>query len=444
MLILIVFLGLISFTWLNPDSNFIPLGHGISIDGLRSYFIFLIGFITLAANAIKLKKNDLSSEMLIYAMFILWATSSIFWSISLSYSVRDSIKLWYPLCIYLITRIHIKNLGSALWLEKKIFQAIGILILISGGLALASIAFGWNTTMSSNTEIDRITDSSNVYSIGMGGLVIFIIHNCIISRQKGWKYILLNYKIWFPAVIIFVTITRSYIISAICASVSALFISKKVTYTRLLLCILFIFLIGFSIVIFVEPIKARMFWDPNDVSISTIFKNPTLFFDSNYIRSSGRFTIWSYYINKLHSYVSPLIGGGLGTVRYILSGGSIFGIATPHGEYSKYLAELGYFGLGFYIFCLVLFVNAIFLKAMKTNSAFIRRQYILALSCFIYIGICGVGYTPFYNSVGFIEIIFIFVAMGDSLYKKQYAQIDSQVYASYRRFPSNQKAFFIS
>jgi hypothetical protein len=422
-LLLCIILGLISFRWLMPETNIMSLGHGITINGLRSYFIFLIAVITLSANARKLRKHDFSTEILLYGMFVTWSTCSIFWSVSLSYTLRDSIKLWYPLFIYLITKISVKTMGSAMWLEKKILQSIGILIVISAILLILSILFGWNTQMLENNEMARITDSPGVYSVGIGASVIYIIYNFIISRQKGWKHLLFNYKIWLPSIIILITVTRSYIIGAISAALSALLLSKKVSFLKLLICMLLIFIIGFSIIMFFEPIKSRMFWNPNDVSIMTVIEHPLIFFDDQYVRSSGRYNIWSYYISTLHGYVSPLIGGGLGTVRYILSGGRIFGVETAHGEYSKYLAELGWIGLGFYLFCLFFFVISICSKAIKTHNPFVKRQYILALSCFIYIIVSGIGYNPFYNSFGFTEIIMVFIAMGNSMSKKEPAHL---------------------
>ncbi|MCB1046842.1 MAG: hypothetical protein KDC10_06535 [Calditrichaeota bacterium] len=411
-----IFFSLFTLGWVFGRENVLAIGHGMSLDGLRNYFLLMAIMVGLAISLSRTKQIIFSREVAAIAVFTLFAISTSLYALNTGYAIRDSVKLAYPLFIYTVARSMFKDRSTILALLSGVYYILGGLVLLTAGFTAMALVMGRYDLEGSGRSPVRITDLPDIYSLSSGPIVLFILLALgrIIYLKKGLFGSAAVSMI--AATLVIITITRSYIIGLVMAVASMLWTIARGGLLYLALGISLMYSLTIFIVTKVEILSQRMFWHPESVSFWGVFLRPAILLDENWVRSNGRNSVWSYMISELHSRATAILGGGIGSTKYILQGGEIFkGTTVAHGDYAKYFAELGYMGIALFILMIIFVMGSLYrrIRLNKTNEAKFFNGVLL--SAFVYNITACYGYEVFGNGFEYMSLLLLLFALRDNL-----------------------------
>jgi hypothetical protein len=412
----LLFLGFFPIGFIIARKSILPIGYGLTLDAIRAIALLLLAslllFVAYAANRTKALKAV--CEIWPFVLFTVFAFLSISWSVSKGYTIRDLLPLTYPIMLYVSARVlinsqvEIKCVNRWLYVGFSLaflFTVVGILIRFKQGTLLYHEEF---------TSTVRVRDIESVYQLSPWLLYLFaiIFYLKLIYEKQNRNIIFLIISI-LP---VLVTVSRTYILMLFTGLLFVTILVIKSKIGKLVIVCLAIVMPFFALS-FDNPLKKRMFFAPLEASPTTMMNNPLELLDNMNINFMGRISIWNYLIGNLHSRVSPIVGGGLGTSRDVLKGGAVFGgTAYAHGDYVKFFSELGYIGIS--LFFLVLIYSLRY-----SRRRFKESPYKAAKFCYLVFGagivgsivssIGNMGYIP----IGYLEYVLVFLAMGKAVDK---------------------------
>ena len=346
-----------------------------------------------------------------YLLLVGFAFMSLTWTISTEYSLRESLKLLYPVVPFLIALTIFNENNKVVYFSNTLKNIFIIGVLLNLGWMLYQY---FNGTLFRTGGFVRINDPFISVSIcAISG--IFFLSYAYFNKKKQYLF--------FPVIVmgvVLLTATRSYIVGYI-ASIIYFFVfySKKRLWKVVPLLVSFLLIYAFFEIS--NPLKTRMFWKPQEIGFDDFISNPLILVESEYSIWTGRFAMWSILIEKAHSAVSPLLGAGTGTSRFILSG-EFGGQYYPHSDYVKHLAEHGYIGFSlFLLFLLTILFRSTKLAILASDQQ--SKTYLAAASGSIfYCVVAGIGYETLSSSLFYI---FLLYAIGLTINRRVHRQQDS-------------------
>lgn len=263
----------------------------------------------------------------------------------------------------------------------------------------------------------------NTYSLSSGPTVLFML--LLIGRlfylRKGLLITILMSLV--ASTIVIITITRSYIIGMVMAVVALLWTRARGGLLYLIAGVLAMYTIFILAITKVELLSQRMFWSPETITFWGVFSNPTILLSEEWVRTSGRNSIWTYMISELHAQGTSLLGGGIGSTKFILMGGQIFkGTTVAHGDFAKYFAELGYIGISIFAAMIIYVMYSLYRNIHRSSTR--EQAYINAVlfSAFSYNVTVSYGYEVFGNGFEYTSMLLVLFALRDNLYEVQRAE----------------------
>ncbi len=392
---------------------------GVGVDGLRNLVLVTLAVLTLFLITLQNNFRQPSiMRIMPYLIFTAWGFLSISWSIAPYFTLRDLLKLVYPIVLFMLGSLVCDTEENAMRLYHLVYRVLMWFCIFSVAVAGLIIARG-TLDGSWHWGVSRVRDMPFIIR---PELAIVYINWEIASRLRidGWKL-----KKWLVAAMlayVLLTLTRSVIFAAV-ASFSVL---VWVTWQKPLLrqlapvagIVLVLLLIGID-----NPIKSRMFMQPDEVTIlsfvETAVTEPQMLISPQYIRVSGRFTYWRYLLGTAHTVRPPLMGSGLGTARKIMSEGTLNISGTSsgyaHGDFAKYLAELGYIGL-FAILALytLTFIWAYRIARCRSCTQLSRASAAIITTMVTTAVIVGMVYEIFWSAFSITAIAILLVAILES------------------------------
>lgn len=358
-----------------------------------------------------------------YNLFLFWAWVSILWTTELGYTVRDGIKLLYPFLFYLLNRNLLRtdqDRYDLLMLWRSCLTFYSVVSLISSAIGLISmLATGqwvWGDSRLYKFPLAMTEPLASMY---------------VLFEIGGWR------RLWKPrwglvaAMIVYVvlSLTRSYILALFVAIAMIFWLFWRRWSWRLFFVGLgFVIILSFLVVD--NPIKRRMFRHPEQVTFISLFEttltDPGKFFQDDYIQFSARFWMWENLLTEARERRPALIGAGLGSGRPIMVDARIaigmdVKMASGHGDYVTYMAELGYIGFG--LFLLLLFISFLwaFRKARDRHMSSVGRvAAIILCSQIVFLAIAGLVYTSMQFTY---DILAMMMALGAVLQSEKISRL---------------------
>ena len=240
-------------------------------------------------------------------------------------------------------------------------------------------------------------------------LVLFCIFNNMLELRKIGSYyyfaapyllifIIINSKIFgrflviFASSLLLLTISRSYILAALCSYF--LLRLKNVNVLRLVLGSLFVYTLSIYLLTEISVLSNRMFWHPDTISFTGFWLHPYWVLDPTIVNSSGRLLIWNELLASLDTWWSILFGKSPGYSDLFLGESNLGqGIGVAHSEYIRSFVEEGVVGL---LVELSIFYRLSRMKAIQLKSyivfglvagfayeTLLQPQYFILLICLI-------------------------------------------------------------
>ena len=285
-----------------------------------------------------------------YILFVTWAELSILWTTEVGYTIRDGLKLVYPILFYFLVLLVLRSDSDGeAWLHvlRRVLRFFVILSCISAVVSvlanLGSLEWG----------VDRL----HKLPFYMRSPVAT---SFILLELAGWRKI----PNWRPSwlvvgmafMLVVMTITRSFIFSMVIGIAALYFVSvHQLRWQIASITICLILCVGVLAVD--NPVKRRMFWEPDEITasflIKTMITNPGRFLlDSQYteeriVRLAGRLRYWNILLTESRNRRPAILGSGLGSARPIMA--ASYYQTVSHGDYAKYLGELGYVGFSLFL-----------------------------------------------------------------------------------------------
>ncbi|MEM7125473.1 MAG: hypothetical protein AAF702_04050 [Chloroflexota bacterium] len=333
-------------------TNRINFVGGLSADGLRNMillFVALMGVTLFAAQ----RSGKVPNVWRIwpYILFVFWAELSILWTTELSYTIRDGLKLVYPILFYILVSLVLRSDGdSKAWLQvlRRILQ---FFVILSCASALVSIIANLGSL---EWGVDRL-HKLPFYMRSPVAISVILLEFAGWRKIPDWR---LNWPIIGMALMLVVmTITRSFIFSMAIGIAAIFFVSVRQLHWQIASIALCVTLC-LGVLTVDNPVKRRMFWEPDEITASfllkTMFTNPGRFLlDSQYVeervvRLAGRLRYWNILLTESRNRRPAILGSGLGSARPIMA--VSYYQTVSHGDYAKYLGELGYVGFSLFLF----------------------------------------------------------------------------------------------
>jgi hypothetical protein len=407
----LLFGGLLYFTEL---SGRITILGNYNVDAIRNLILLILAFFLLGVSAVQ-RNNHLPNIKRIwpYLIFVFWAWLSVTWSVWPEYTIRDGLKLFYPILIYSLAHAFIRTEKSSHKLLGILRKILMIFTLISVISAAATIAF----QLKSGNWLwgkSRLQDAPLAIHPVVASLFVLL-------EISGWRKITGWRPQWLlialAVLYVSLSLTRAYVFGLLLAVLGIIWVTSNRKTWRLMI-IIFTVTAVFALLVVDTPLKRRMFWRPNEVTIqsvmTTAINDPGRFLSEDYIKFSGRLHYWDYIATRASELRPLLIGAGLGSGRPIMQNSSFSDLVT-HGDYAKYLAELGFIGLVLFIllyFILFFWSLKLALKrdlapVQQVAAATLFAQLILAM-------VTSLVYDVFWLAFDFQAIAAVLVAIINS------------------------------
>lgn len=411
----LIFGGLLTFFEL---TNRAEIFGSFTVDAIRNFLLLATAMALITAVALQ-REGRVPNVWRIwpYLLFVIWAGLSALWSTELLYTLREGSKLIYPILVYLLARCFLHSNPDRQQLFKILRQMLRVFVLLSAlssaagvVLAIGRGAWTWGGSRVHKMPLAISPEVASVY---------VLLEIAGFQRIPGWRF-----RWWLVAVTlayVLLSLTRAYIFGLIMAIAMLFWLSWRRWRWRLAaigLCSVLIL----TILVVDNPVKRRMFWKPDQITakslILTAATDPGRLVAPDYIHTSGRFFLWQHLLSEARSRRPALIGSGLGSSRPIMAM-SRWGKVVSHGDYAKYLAELGYVGIGLFM----LLQGSWFLWSLRRShdirlSAVSRAAAVTLCAQLVLTVVFGLVYEVLYQAYDSSTIAVLLVAI-----------IQSEVYA---------------
>jgi len=336
------------------NKSIISAGNfSLNIASLLAILAIALSFLIILKNLEELKSIPLKFPWL---LFILIIFSSLFYSISISTSIAEWIRILSIFSLYILSFILIKNPVDF----KKLIYTIIFSVLIPGLVAFHQFFTQTGMTIIDENITNRIFGTfahPNLLAYYLTlpiALIIFL----ILSKDK---YQLKNNLLYLLFIFSFAILLLTYTRGAWVVFLIVIFTLGIINYKKFLLGA-FLGLILLYLV--VSPLHTR---------VNNLFEyNP-------YSSIQWRINLWK---DSLKFSQKELFAGyGLGTANKVIldNRGEKFGSPDPHNDYLKILIENGILGLITYLFIIIaLFINLLW-GYLKSNSLFNKNFFLLLI-----------------------------------------------------------------
>lgn len=394
-------------------SNRMEITAGASLDAVRNLILILGAFCSVLALA---GVNNFKIPNLLqiwpYLLFALWASLSILWADSKSYGIREGLKLIYPILVYLLARISLRKSSG-----KSLYLAIHVCLTI---FCILSIIIASLIVLSELQKGSWVWGSSRLLKFPLAVTeplaVTFILFE-IAAWRKLPKWRIQWWLVCAMIIYVLLSLTRSYIIALVFGIVIIFWSTWRNWFWKLIIVAGGI--VTVLLILTVDnPIKSRMFWRPQEITISSLatytLTNPGILLSDDFIKTSGRFVYWNYLLERARDHHPAILGAGIGSSRPIMRI-SRFNAEVAHSDFVTYLAELGYIGFSLFI---LMYGATLFWSLRKVDSRYLSPTgqasalSVLALLTFAIIG--GLVYNVFWVSQSFLMIAIILIAIVQS------------------------------
>lgn len=402
---ILIIIGLMQFTALTGGLSVLPVGFGLQVDGLRNILLLMcISFVVFDYLTSLDRKLVGITDIWPLLLFVSWASLSVLWSLNKGYAVRDLLKLFYPILLFLVARSTLRRSQNPRKFFEEILAILAIFCIISFVSSIWGVVTGARTVVWGE---DRLNTALIAVHPVVAGLYIF----CELSGRiflPKWRGNLVALYCAFAYILL--TITRVYILGVFIGIAAIFWIKLRNPVLRVFLVA--VSTVFFLAVIFVDgPIKRRMFFNPDRITLSVVIQEPSILLSPQEVRMSGRDVFWRFVINELHGASDPLIGGGIGSSRFLLADSRAFrNVAVPHGIYAKYLGELGWIGFSIFILGVLFSAWYVYRKASITKDPLQKWGYTILLSGIVYMIFVDIAYEVFDNAFDYMAILIVLYA----------------------------------
>ncbi len=342
-----------------PLSLFMP---SLVIGGINCQGAFLlILFLLVLASAIMNFPHLIKASATFYLSILLIILSfiSLIWAPSLGEAISMTVKYMMPILFIILILSVVKSHTDILRCEKSIITC-GIILIVLGILNKLSGGFfdsvegkiKWANTM---VLLAPYKSPAN-YSFMLGMCALLSIANYFNSKKKLW---LVLFVLFFAAVIL--AFTRISMMAVLFSSMILYGIAKRsifITYIAPAVA----FVTAIAAVVFIKPLRDRMFFDGEKMDLSLAFTNFPVFL--THVDTSGRTSLWlgalEYFKNS-----NALIGAGSGSTDYWVKNHST--ALALHSDFLRLYFDLGIIGL-----CLFLlsFIQIIMVSCSSPKNKF--------------------------------------------------------------------------
>jgi hypothetical protein len=381
--------------YLTELSGRITILGSYNVDALRN--LALIGLASLGTLVMILQSQGRIPNFLRiwpYLLFAVWGTFSLLWSIDLEYSLRELPKLFYPILVYLITAKAL-HAGTS---DRKLLEHVRNVMAF---FAIISLMASMSTLVLLISEGRWIWGESRLLNIplqfpSLVSASYIILEVAAWGAIPGWRP-----RKWLAAFLfldVVLSLTRTHIF-ALLVALFAVWGALGRSWLRLFGG----FIVGFTIVVTLlvvdNPVKERMFWRPQQITLSWLLDkaltDPGELLSGDHIRFSGRIGYWEHVLAESRAQRPALVGSGLGSSRPLIMNFERNPALVAHSDVVSYLAELGYIGLTMFVFmwsgALVIGLRG----AFRRNISPVRRAAAIVLVGLVILNVVvSIAYNP--------------------------------------------------
>jgi len=325
-----------------PGQRFFEFVGGINAQAL---YLFIITVLLLSVLTLDIEKTiSKAMSYFWFFLFILFCIISFTWTQDTVFGLRMLVKLLAPFLFLIGILVYFGSEDTAKSERFIIFLAVVVLLLgvfnllSQGALGPLKGTKGWG----GGDVLSAPYMSPANFSFFMGTVALISLANFICVR----KMIFFILYVAFSGAVLW-AYTRISMAGLLIGSAMLVFMLLKSTMTRIIIPSTMAVLLLVS-VFTVDSIRSRMFFNAQEISLSTALSNPNTLAES--INTSGRTYLWGEaYKHFKHS--SEITGAGIGSVDKWLE--SFRRTDALHSEFIRLYFELGMLGLLFYVMALI-------------------------------------------------------------------------------------------
>jgi hypothetical protein len=301
-------------------------------------WILLIGLVLALSRPAQSRLTVIDLPIVLYGVFLLWCVHRLAEAPSLSYGVRNLLKIIYPFMVLLLARKAARPGHLAVYLVPMIGASL-VISLFTSGLSEKVPYLVYNPLLY-GIFWPRPTFADHA-AIMLGViLVVLWIYQAYVPASS--RRIYLCGMVWLVLSPLAVACRTGLL-----ATIAAISGYAVVRYRALALpAIGGLFLLGAAAFLFIPGFWGETFYNAEGVTFSGILQGDI---DVKNINSTGRFATWEVLLEKFY-VPSPLLGSGLGAVQAdMYTAADAYGIKAAHCEYVTLLCDTGWVGLLLYL-----------------------------------------------------------------------------------------------
>ncbi len=274
-------------------------------------------------------------------LFVALSFISLLWTQSIGESIGMTIKYLTPLLLLVMVLSVVRSHHDMMKCERAIIGGGLILIVLGVVNKLIGDYFDPHHDWSKSWVLVAPYMSPANYSFMLAMCALLALKNFLFTAQKNW---LLIFIVFFVGVM--GAFTRISMAGLLLASAILFGVYKRsvlITYIAPLLAMVLVV----AAIIFIEPLRKRMFFNDNAVDFSMLFKNVDFFL--SHIDTSGRSTLWQaafVYFKK----TSVWFGAGSGSTDFWVKNHTH--ALALHNDFLRVYFDLGVIGLVLFLLSL--------------------------------------------------------------------------------------------
>jgi O-antigen ligase len=276
--------------------------------------------------------------LVFFGMFLLWCILRLIDAPSVSFGVRNLLKVLYPFLVLLLARKAARRGHLGIYLTPMIGASL-IISLFTSGLSEQVPYLVYNPLLYS-VFWPRATFADHA-AIMVGVILI------VLWAYRDYLPVLLRRiyalgLIWLIASPLVVACRTGFL-----ATVAAIAGYALARYRAKALPVMVgLFFAAATAFLLVPQVRAHMFRNPDEVDFSSILTGRASLAN---IDSSGRFAMWDDLLDRFYG-TNPLMGSGLGVTQdYLYNASFSAAIKAAHSDYVALLCDTGLIGLSLYL-----------------------------------------------------------------------------------------------
>jgi hypothetical protein len=301
-------------------------------------WIALLGLVLVKGGPNLSRHPSLDLPVLLYGVFLLWCILRLIDAPSMSYGLRNLLKIIYPFLVLLLAR-KVARPGHLGTYVVPMIGASLVISLFTSGLSekipyLVYNPLLWGVFWPRATFAD--------HAAIMVGVILVVLWGYRGYMPAFSRRIYTIGAIWLILSPLAVACRTGLLATA--ASISAYALARY--RAKAVPLIGGLFLLGTAAFALLPWVRANTFYETENIEFGSLVRGNV---DISNINSSGRFAMWQDLLDRFY-HPHRLVGSGLGAVQeHMYSHEELYPVIVPHSDYVMLLCDTGIVGLALYL-----------------------------------------------------------------------------------------------